>query len=261
MLLLFGNGRIEEFLYAKTLAPEDVADPKFVPRIAARLRQFHEAPISLPRAPTLFKTINDWLTMAQGLTFEQPAKQEAFSRVDCAALQREVDEVQQVCSALHSPLVFSHNDLLSGNILVIQPKGYTQLSDDGPLQFIDFEYGSYSYRGFDLGNHFNEWAGFDCDYSRYPSAQQQRKFLSCYMAAMPGDGPVAEEALQKAAVEANAFALASHQYWGVWALIQARYSPIDFDYLEYSGLRWAEYYRRKEEFLGMARQWLQAQQA
>jgi hypothetical protein len=24
----------------------------------------------------------------------------------------------------------------------------------------------YNYRGFDLGNHFNEYAGFDCDYSR-----------------------------------------------------------------------------------------------
>jgi hypothetical protein len=93
-------------------------------------------------------------------------------------------------------------------------------------------------------------------------------------------------------VEANAFALASHQYWGVWALIQARYSPIDFDYLgcvaargavvlatacraagagalcsastplarrprRYSQLRWGEYHRRKEEFLGAAREWAQ----
>jgi ethanolamine kinase len=38
-------------------------------------------------------------------------------------------------------------------------------------------------------------------------------------------------------VEANAFALASHQYWGVWALIQARYSPIDFDYLGWAAAR------------------------
>lgn len=35
------------------------------------------------------------------------------------------------------------------------------------LYFIDFEYGSYSYRGFDIGNHFNEYAGYDCDYSLY----------------------------------------------------------------------------------------------
>lgn len=26
-----------------------------------------------------------------------------------------------------------------------------------PLRIIDFEYGSYNYRGFDFGNHFCEW--------------------------------------------------------------------------------------------------------
>lgn len=34
------------------------------------------------------------------------------------------------------------------------------------MQFIDFEYSAYSYRGFDFGNHFNEYAGFECDYTR-----------------------------------------------------------------------------------------------
>ena len=35
----------------------------------------------------------------------------------------------------------------------------------GRFYVIDFEYGAYGYRGYDLGNHFNEYAGFDCDYS------------------------------------------------------------------------------------------------
>lgn len=39
------------------------------------------------------------------------------------------------------------------------------------LYFIDFEYGSYSYRGYDIANHFNEYAGFDCDYSLYVSSR------------------------------------------------------------------------------------------
>ena len=45
--------------------------------------------------------------------------------------------------------------------------------------------------------------------------------------------------------EASAFSLASHIYWGVWALTQARYSPIDFDYLGYSKMRWNRYYAVK----------------
>jgi ethanolamine kinase len=55
--------------------------------------------------------------------------------------------------------------------------------------------------------------------------------------------------VEAAVAEANFFALVSHQFWGIWAIIQARYSPIDFDYFSYSKLRWSEYYRRKDEFL------------
>ena len=65
---------------------------------------------------------------------------------------------------------------------------------------------------------------------------------------------LSQQQLEAISAEVNAFALASHIYWGVWAIIQACYSPIDFDYMQYSGLRWGEYYRRKEEFLGKARE-------
>lgn len=62
-------------------------------------------------------------------------------------------------------------------------------------------------------------------------------------------GLQSDEEVEAAVAEANFFALVSHQFWGIWALIQARYSPIDFDYFGYSKLRWDEYYKRKEEFL------------
>ena len=37
-----------------------------------------------------------------------------------------------------------------------------------PLTVIDFEYSCYGPRGFDLANHFVEYAGFDCDWSLLP---------------------------------------------------------------------------------------------
>lgn len=58
-----------------------------------------------------------------------------------------------------------------------------------------------------------------------------------------------DEDVKAAAAEGNFFALVSHQFWGIWSIIQARYSPIDFDYFQYSQLRWGEYHRRKQEFL------------
>ena len=48
-------------------------------------------------------------------------------------------------------IVFSHQDLLCGNIL--HAEGWER------VQFIDFEYGGYNLRGFDIANHFCEYAG------------------------------------------------------------------------------------------------------
>ena len=59
----------------------------------------------------------------------------------------------------------------------------------------------------------------------------------------------AKTEVQQLVKEGNMLALVSHQFWGTWALIQARYSAIDFDYMEYSSIRWNEYYKRKLEFL------------
>ena len=56
-----------------------------------------------------------------------------------------------VCQ-VEAPVVFSHNDINTGNILV---KEESDCSD--PVVLIDYEFSSYNYRGFDLANHFNEW--------------------------------------------------------------------------------------------------------
>ena len=59
------------------------------------------------------------------------------------------------------------------------------------LQFIDFEYGCSSYRGFDWGNHFNEYAGFECEYGRYPDRDSAAAFIRAYLAeAHHGREPV-----------------------------------------------------------------------
>jgi hypothetical protein len=39
----------------------------------------------------------------------------------------------------------------------------------GKIYIIDYEYGSYNYRGYDITNHFNEHARFECEYSLYVS--------------------------------------------------------------------------------------------
>ena len=53
------------------------------------------------------------------------------------------------------------------------------------------------------------------------------------------------EELEHLYKEVEGFSLASHFYWGLWALIQAKISTIDFDYMSYAKLRFDEYERRK----------------
>lgn len=52
--------------------------------------------------------------------------------------------------------------------------------------FIDYEYGCYAFRGFDLGNHYNEFASFDCDYSKYPDKDFQLQWFDWYLTEYNG---------------------------------------------------------------------------
>ena len=58
------------------------------------------------------------------------------------------------------------------------------------MQFIDFEYGCYNYRGYDFANHWCEYAGFEGDYSRYPDSKQQAKFVTAYLQQQGVERPV-----------------------------------------------------------------------
>jgi ethanolamine kinase len=97
------------------------------------------------------------------------ALQAAYDAIDFAALEAEVNETEEVCKLTQCPLVFGHNDLLSGNILIMQRAGFETAKPDrdGRIVFIDYEYGAYTYRDFDIGNHFTEYAGFEGDYDRW----------------------------------------------------------------------------------------------
>ncbi|CAJ2642101.1 unnamed protein product [Trifolium pratense] len=184
---------------------------------------------------------------ASVLKFDDGEKQKTYETVSFKELHEEIHDLQVLCDRLKSPVLFSHNDLLSGNIMINH--------EEDALYLIDYEYASYNYRGFDIGNHFAEYAGFECDYSLYPNMNEQYHFFRHYLQP---DKPheVPENDLKTLYVEANIYALASHLFWSLWGLIQAKMSPIDFDYLDYFFLRYKEYKRKKEKHVSMALSYL-----
>ncbi len=60
----------------------------------------------------------DRLDMGEKVTYSDEAKQRAHEAVDFEGMARELKLTEDKAAQLHSPIVWSHNDLLSGNVLV-----------------------------------------------------------------------------------------------------------------------------------------------
>ncbi|XP_023536613.1 probable ethanolamine kinase isoform X2 [Cucurbita pepo subsp. pepo] len=247
LLGVFKNGMVQSFIHARTLEPSDLRKPELAAEIAKQLNKFHKVYIPGSTEPQLWNDILKCYGKASALQFDDTEKQCIFDSISFTEIHNEILEIKELTSLLNAPVVFSHNDLLSGNLMLNE--------EEERLYFIDFEYGSYNYRGFDIGNHFNEYAGYDCDYSCYPSKEEQYHFFRHYLQPEEPD-EVSQEDLEALYVESNTFMLASHLYWALWALIQARMSPIDFDYLRYFFLRYNEYKKNKETYCSLARSFL-----
>uniref|UniRef100_A0A803MQE0 ethanolamine kinase n=1 Tax=Chenopodium quinoa TaxID=63459 RepID=A0A803MQE0_CHEQI len=252
LLALFENGMVQSFINARTLTPPDMRDPKLAAMIARELRKFHEVEIPGSKDSQLWIDLSKFFEKASKLKFDDNEKQEKYQTISFEEVQNEINELKALTDCLDAPVVFSHNDLLSGNLMLNE--------EEGKLYIIDFEYGSYNYRGFDIGNHFNEYAGYDCDYTLYPSKDEQYHFFRHYLCPnAPEEVPDCD--LEALYVEANAFMLASHLCWALWALIQAKMSPIDFDYLSYFFLRYNEYKKQKEDVFSSAKSYLSKSQS
>ncbi|KAL9440449.1 hypothetical protein AB3S75_019166 [Citrus x aurantiifolia] len=247
LLAVFGNGMVQSFINARTLTPADMRNPKLAAEIAKQLHRFHQVEIPGSKEPQLWNDVCKFFEKASSLKFDEIEKQSMYETISFKEVQKEIVELKELAGHLNAPVVFSHNDLLSGNIMVND--------EQEKLYLIDFEYGSYNYRGYDIGNHFSEYAGYDCDYSLYPNKDEQNHFFRHYLRP---DKPeeVSDQDLEVLYVEANTFMLASHLFWALWALIQAKMSPIDFDYLGYFFLRYNEYKKQKEMCVSLAQSYL-----
>lgn len=122
------------------------------------------------------------------LTFEGP-RQKLYESLGLDNLAKEVAWLKEKlsnesygaskASSIVKDVVFAHQDLLSGNIL------HNPSWDR--VQLIDFEYGGYNFRGFDIANHFCEHCGFDPDYvNAYPTKDTQLHFFRAYFGALKG---------------------------------------------------------------------------
>ena len=129
------------------------------------------------------------------------------------------------------------------------------------MAFIDYEYATPAPAAFDIANHFAEWGGFDCNFSVLPTRSVRRAFISEYLASYythlslgprtstsstssspAPNSPAFEAEVDKLFGAVDQFRGIPGFYWGIWALIQATISQIDFDYVAYAPVRLGEYW-------------------
>jgi ethanolamine kinase len=281
----FENGRIEGFLQGyKDLDLASMAEPKIMRRVAAAMANLHcyETPLELKpfyQTPGMWDQLWSWCEQAKQALGNQRSRgpgdgalakwgeevverygkiEEKFLGGDFAKARGELQMLSEVMDEGDaSPIVFAHNDLHAGNIMAHQ--------ETGAVVLIDFEYGGCNYRGFDIANHWNEWAGGTQaemngrpEYHRFPSEQQQLDFCRAYLEQLSwyddDDGPTPSSAsdddVEALVKEARMFVLVNHWYWGLWALNQAVAEGVEeFDYITYAEMRIGQYYAVRDAYL------------
>ncbi|NWT50729.1 CHKA kinase, partial [Erythrocercus mccallii] len=256
---IFPQGRLEEFIPSRKLNTEELSLPDISAEIAEKMARFHGMKMPFNKEPKwLFGTMEKYLNQVLRIKFTRESQTRKLNKLLSYNLPQEMKNLRAMLEATSSPVVFCHNDCQEGNILLLEGR---ESSENQKLMLIDFEYSSYNYRGFDIGNHFCEWM-YDYSYEKYPffkasvlkypSKKQQLHFLSSYLSAFQdGFENLSNEEKSKleeeVLVEVNRFALASHFFWGLWSIIQAKISSIEFGYLEYALSRFDAYFDQKRK--------------
>ncbi|XP_030281101.1 choline kinase alpha isoform X2 [Sparus aurata] len=255
---IFPQGRLEQYVPSRKLDTCELSDPSISAEVAEKMAKFHAMRMPFNKEPKwLFGTMDKYLSQVMRLNFTRESHLRRFNRLLSYNLPQEMDMLKSLLESTHSPVVFCHNDCQEGNILLLKGR---QSSDKQKLMLIDFEYSSYNYRGFDIGNHFCEWIyDYNCDEfpffkvnpQAYPSKAQQLLFIESYLREFDaGFDNLSEEdqmrVKEQLYIEVNRFSLASHFFWGLWSIIQARLSTIKFGYLEYAMARFDAYFQQKK---------------
>ncbi|KXG46845.1 Choline/ethanolamine kinase [Penicillium griseofulvum] len=282
LLARFKNGLLYRFIRGRPCGHQDLVSPPIWRGVARRLAQWHailpssgpepkdvsvaeiagsqddEITVIKPRraGPSMWAVLQKWVLALPVTTPEQRARR--------LSLQTELQWVLAILDdgkgIGEDGFVFSHCDLLCANVIVLPSEDGLPIPKDGtaPVNFIDYEYAVPAPAAFDISNHLAEWGGYDCDYNMMPTKSVRRQFLTEYTKSYCEqrglDASSQGEIVDRLYEDVDRFRGIPGLYWGVWALIQAQISQIDFDYASYAETRLGEYYAWKREVDGSRKQ-------
>ncbi|XP_027094274.1 probable choline kinase 2 [Coffea arabica] len=237
----FSDGRVEEFIYAKTLSAADLRDPEISALIAAKLKEFHKLDMPGSKNVVLWGRMRNWLRKAKSLCNLEHVKEFWLEK-----LEKEISILEKELSQDNQEIAFCHNDLQYGNIMIDE--------ETRSITFIDYEYSSYNPIAYDIANHFCEMVAdyhtdtpHILDYNKYPGLEERQKFVREYLSSA-GHEPTDAE-VKQLTINVEKYTLANHLFWGLWGIISAYVNNIDFDYMGYARQRFQQYWLKKTKIL------------
>ncbi|XP_076333464.1 choline kinase alpha-like isoform X2 [Tachypleus tridentatus] len=255
---IFPEGRLEEYIPAKAMTCQELQDPDLSAKIARKLALIHQLAVPINKEPTwMFDKMERWLQkIRKDISVENidASKREYADHLLSQNLESELVWLKLFLQRAASPVIFCHNDLQEGNILLPERR----INNEDKVIFIDFEYCSYNYRGFDIANHFLEWCydyslpeypHFTAKMENFPSKEQQIYFIHEYLKSLNKDAQVDEEMQDQILKEVQIFSLASHFFWTLWSIYNGYCSAINFGYWEYGCKRLEAYLTLKSKLL------------
>jgi ethanolamine kinase len=280
LLARFNNGLLYNFIQGRVCTPKDLVTQDVWWGVARRLAEWHSVPLpdsyfphngtngingtytnghtehakmpgNKPR-PNIWTVMQKWIDALPATTKAEQTRKTQLQ----AELDRSSNELDVKDSKGGHGMIFGHCDILSANVIVLPNSRTTNASnsnDSETVRFIDYEYATACPAAFDIANHFAEWGGYDCDYTMLPNRTVRRCFLEEYLRTLLGPRQTLklEEDVQTLFKEVDDFRGIPGLYWGIWALIQATISQIDFDYAAYAEVRLGEYFAWREETDGI----------
>lgn len=276
LLARFKNGLLYRYIIGQVCSPQDLISEPVWRAVAKRLGEWHaRLPMDsvarsngvdsstngtthgstrpcLDHAGSSRPVHNVWSVMQKwvnALPRDTP-KQRARKELLQEELDRSIRDLDNGRGPGPCGIVFGHCDLLSANVIMLpKDSASSDLRDGLEVSFIDYEYATPCPAAFDIANHFAEWGGYDCDYTMLPTKSIRHEFLRVYLESYKAhsDHPLSDTMLDVLHDEVDRYRGMPGLFWGIWALIQATISQIDFDYASYAEVRLGEYFAWRAE--------------
>ncbi|XP_013136398.1 PREDICTED: choline/ethanolamine kinase isoform X2 [Papilio polytes] len=124
---VFSGGRIEEYIPARPLLTRELAEPALSMKIAEKMAAIHSMDVPLSKEPNwLWKTMAKWLRTVRSERLTKYAvgknedEEEIIKRLKTVDFENEIEWLKKFIETIESPVVFCHNDLQEGNILLLE---------------------------------------------------------------------------------------------------------------------------------------------